>query len=138
VFRRDLLRIFHGQIRSADSLFTFADLTAADFRHAVDEFVRRSDVQRRGLDGFVQRDGELVTGVMVNCLGDSHIHRWPAYQPFRFHHKQWFSEGHVAPVAIGLPVRMYRIEQSICANGRTLVKSPHTSSRSKSTSWDRN
>ena len=121
--------IFHGQTKNTQDFYTPSDLTASDFRHAVDEIAIRSDVQRRGPSGFVQLEGEKVTGVIVNCLGDQHIHRWPAYQPFEFHHTQWFSENHAAPTAIGLPVRIYRIEQSVCWNKRAISKLPQPSIR---------
>ena len=118
VFKGSML--IYGFIHDEHGPFNPQDLTTSDLRHIIDEFAIRSDIQRRAQlrEGPPERSAEKSTGVMINCFGDQSSLCLPVFQPFNLRGTCEFTEGYAALEAIGIPLRIYRLENSVSWHGR--------------------
>ena len=112
--------LIYGFIHDDHGPFNPQGLTTSDLRHIIDEFAIRSDIQRRSQlrEGPLERSAEKTTGVMINCFGDQSSLGLPVYQSFDLHGTCKFTEGYAALEAIGIPLRIYRLENSVSWHGR--------------------
>jgi hypothetical protein len=114
--------LVYGFIHDEHGPFNPQGLTTSDLRHIIDEFAIRSDIQRRSQlrEGPLERSAEKCTGVVISCIGDQSLLHLPLCQPIDMPNICKFTEGYAALEAIGVPLRIHRLRNSVSWHGRKI------------------
>jgi hypothetical protein len=112
--------VVYGFIHDEHGPFNPQGLTTSDLRHIIDEFAIRSDIQRRSqlCKRPLERSADKCTGVVISCMGDQSLLKLPLYQPSDMPNNCEFTEGYAALEAIGVPLRIHRLRNSVGWHGR--------------------